>query len=324
MPQAFFDWIGSTDKQSPQNLQRRRDTTLRLAQITDIHLPGEVELASRLRDLISTKESIGELTHELSAISNEFGHQYRSSRQLYHNLLKKALVGLHRLGVDHLAITGDLVHCGLAAEFLDIRAALEVTDWWGEDKLTVVPGNHDRFNLYEKVKAERMESFFPVVNPREPNLKILPSGIVLLEIDSNRDPVDDRHHLEQWLPNTVGRIYPEVIEFIEENRQKVEGMRLVTLIHHHISSDWYPRRASTLGGLMEPADGVDELLEALELIDPYSIILHGHKHDVMDVDYTYRTFKVGCPGGFAESLRLNLIDFNTHGEAVMTQVQLRV
>ncbi len=324
MPQAFFNWIDCTNKRLPQSLDRRAETALRIAQITDIHMPGEVELAGRLRDLVSTEGSIGDLTHELSAISNEFGHQYRRMRRQYHNLVKKAFVGLHRLGVDHLVITGDLVHCGLPAEFLDIRGALEITDWWGDEKLTVIPGNHDRFNLYEKVKGEPMESFFSVVNPREPRFKILPSGVALLEIDSNRDPVDDRHHLEEWLPNTVGRIYPEVVDYIVNNRQQVEGMRLVTLLHHHITSDWYPARASTLGGLMEPVDGVDDLIEAIELIDPYSIILHGHKHDIMEVDYAYGTHMVGCPGGFAESLRLNLIDFNAHSEATITQIELRV
>lgn len=324
MPRAFFKWIDSTDKRRPRELVRADDTVYRIAQLTDIHLPGEVELTSRLRDLMSPHVSLEHLTHELSAISNEFGHQYRKKRRLYANLLKKTFVGLRRLGVDHLVITGDLVHCGLAAEFLDVRGALEVTGWFGEDKLTVVPGNHDRFNLYERVKRESMESFFPVVTSREPRFKILPSGVALLEIDSNRDPVDDRHHLEKWLPNTVGRIYPEALDWIESNRGMVEGMRLVTLVHHHVTSDWYPRRASTFGGLMEPADGVEDLVEAIELIDPYSIILHGHKHDIMEVDYAYGTHQVGCPGGFAESLRFNLIDFDTHGQHRLTQLQLRV
>ncbi len=324
MPRAFFKWKGSSDKRRPRDLVRRSDTVYRLAQVTDIHLPGEMELATRLRDLVRPHGSIENLSHELSAISNEFGHRYRGSRRLYTNLLKKAFVGLHRLGVDHLVITGDLVHCGLEAEFLDVRGALEVAGWWGEEKLTVVPGNHDRFNLYENVKRERMESFFSVVTPREPRFKILPAGVALLEIDSNRDPIDDRHHLERWLPNTVGRIYPEALDWIDRNRKKIDGMRLITLIHHHITSDWYPRRASTFGGLMEPADGVDDLIEAVDLIDPYSVILHGHKHDVMGVDYTHGTHQVGCPGGFAESLRLNLLDFNVHGEQTVTQVELRV
>ena len=324
MPQAFFKWNDCTDKRRPRDLVRRSDTVYRMAQLTDIHLPGEMELTTRLRNLMSPRDSIENLSHELSAISNEFGHHYRGSRRLYANLLKKALVGLHRLGVDHLMITGDLVHCGLEAEFLDVRAALEVTGWWGEEKLTVVPGNHDRFNLYEDVKRESMESFFSVVSPREPRFKILPSGVAILEVDSNRDPVDDRHHMERWLPNTVGRIYPEALDWIDKNREKISGMRLITMIHHHISSDWYPRRASTFGGLMEPADGVEDLIEAIDLVDPYGIILHGHKHDIMEVDYTFGTHQIGCPGGFAESLRMNLLDFNVHGEQTVTQIELRV
>ena len=324
MPSAFFKWIDCTDKRRPRDLIRPADTVVRIAQLTDLHLPGEVTLSSRLRDLISTQGSFGNLSHELSAISNEIGHHYRRQRQLYTNLIKKTLVGLHRLGVDHLVITGDLVHCGLAAEFLDVRAALEVTGWWGEEKLTVIPGNHDRFNLYERYPSEPMETFFPVVTPREPRFKILPSGIALLEIDSNRDPIDDRHYLERWLPNTVGRIYPEALDWIDKNRGEVAGMRLVTLIHHHITSDWYPTRASTIWGLMEPADGVEDLLEAVELVDPYSPILHGHKHDVMGLDYVHKTHQVACPGGFANSLRFNLLDFNVHGEQVMTQLELKL
>ncbi len=321
--QAFFEWKGCTDKRRPRSLSRPKETELRLAQITDIHLQGEVELTTRLRDLMSTPGSLERFSHEISAISNELGHRYRSNRRLYTNLLKKALVGLRYLGVDHLVITGDLVHCGLPAEFLEVRAALEVTGWWGEEKLTVVPGNHDRFNLYERVKRDSMESFFDVVSPRQARFKLLPAGVALLEIDSNRDPVDDRHAWERWLPNTIGRIYPEVIETIDGHREKIRGMRLVTLVHHHISDDWYPRRPSTLGGLMEPADGVAELVEALDGIDPYGIILHGHKHDIMPVDYAYETHPVGCPGGFAEWLRCNVIDFNRHGEQTLTQVELR-
>lgn len=324
MAQGFFKWIDCTDKRRPRDMGRRPDTVLRVAQLTDLHLPGEVELARRLRDLVAPTAGFDNLSHELSAISNELGHHYRNERKLYTNLIKKTLVGLHRLGVDHLVITGDLVHCGLAAEFLDVRAALEVTGWFGEEKLTVVPGNHDRFNLYEKHPSEPMETFFDVVTPRAPRFKLLPNGVALLEIDSNRDPVDDRHRMERWLPNTVGRIYPEALDWIERNRGEIEGMRLITLIHHHVTADWYPTSASSIWGLMEPADGVEDLIEAVELVDPYSVILHGHKHDVMGVDYTLGTHQVGCPGGFANSLRFNLLDFNVHGEQVMTQLELRL
>ncbi|MBA2665336.1 MAG: metallophosphoesterase [Bradymonadaceae bacterium] len=322
MPDAIFQWIDCTDKKRPRALVRPADSIIRIAQLTDLHVPSEIELGRRLRDLISPHASINQLTYDLSAISNEIGHSFRTNPRLYLNMIKKTLAGLHKLGVDHLLITGDLVHCGLATEFLDIRAALEVTGWWGEERLTVVPGNHDRFNLYEHVPDEPMEAFFPVVTPRKPRFKVLPHGVALLEIDSNRDPVDDRHYLEKWLPNTVGRIYPQALDWIESNHAQVAGNRLLTLVHHHITSDWYPRRATTFG-LMDPAEGVPDLIDAIDLTDPHSIILHGHKHDVMPVNYTHGTHPVACPGGFASEFRLNMLDFDVHGEHVMTQLEVR-
>jgi hypothetical protein len=61
----------------------------------------------------------------------------------------------------------------------------------------------------------------------------------------------------------------------------------------------------------------------VELADPYSLILHGHKHDIMEIDYRHGNHFVGCPGGFATSFRMNVIDFNVHGEQVVTQIELR-
>jgi 3',5'-cyclic AMP phosphodiesterase CpdA len=305
-------------------LKRPDDVKVRLAQLTDPHVPGEVDLMGRLRDLMGAPESFTDLSYKIGVLTNEIGHRYRKQRRLYTNLIKKALLGLHQVDVDHLMITGDLSHCSLPTEFLEIRGALEVTGWWGEDKLTVIPGNHDRFNLYENVPKESMESFFDVVGPREPRVKKLDQGIALVEIDTNRDRVHDRHPTESWLPNTVGKIYEEVPDWFARTRAEIEGMRVVTMLHHHITDDWYAERpGSAIGNLMAPAEGVGDLVDALELVDKQALLLHGHKHDVMPVEYHYDGHPVSCPGGFAEALSINLIDFNQHDEAVITQVQLR-
>lgn len=323
MPHPIFRWIDCSDRTCPRDLRRRANVKLRLAQITDLHVPGEVELMSRLRDLMGGHGSISDFSMEFGAITNELGHRFRNKRQRYTNLIKKALVGLHLLQVDHLMLTGDLSHCSLPTEFMEVRGALEVTGWWGEEKLTVIPGNHDRFNLYESRPKEPMERFFDVVGPRNPRLKRLPGGVALLEVDTNRDRVHDRHPSEKWLPNTVGKIYEEVPDWFDKNRADIEGMRVLALVHHHITSDWYPLRVSGLSPLMLPADGVDDLLGALELVDPHAMVLHGHKHDVMPVEYLLGDHPVSCPGGFAESLTLNLIDLNDHDETTITQVALR-
>jgi len=324
MPESFFKWIASSDRKRPHRLARPDDVKLRIAQLTDPHVPSDIPLLRRLRDLMRPHASASSLSHELSAISNELSQPYRRKRKIYTNLLKKALLGLRRLDVDHLAITGDLAHCGLASEFLEIKATLSITGWNRNNKLTVIPGNHDRFNLYERIPQDPMESFFDVVQARTPRVKTLPGGVVLVEIDSNSDRDDDRHYMEKWLPNTVGKIYPEVLDFLEKQQGALLGSRIILLIHHHVSMDWYARKTTRdLGGLMNPAEGIDELLEAARLIDPHAILLHGHIHETMPVDYTYNNHMIGNPGGFAETLRMNIFDVNTNDEITMTQIELR-
>jgi hypothetical protein len=321
---AFFRWVGSTDARAEATLERPAGTKLRIAQWTDLHVAGDMELSRRLRDLLRPHSDMPALGRQLSSLSNELGHQYRKDRRAYTNMLKKTLLGLRALEVDHLIITGDLVHCSLEAEFLEIRAVLELTGWLDPAKLTVIPGNHDRFNLYEHLPSRPMEAFFDVVDPYHPRFKRLPSGIALLEVDSNSDRVSDRHTMERYLPNSVGQIYPRTIEAIEAARADVAGMRLLCLVHHHVSSDWYPRVVTRdTGGLMDPARGVEALADVCKLTDPDAIILHGHLHVVMPLGYTWRGLRIGNPGGFAEARRLNLLDVDGHGEIVMSQVELR-
>ncbi|MFB6350599.1 MAG: metallophosphoesterase [Bradymonadaceae bacterium] len=324
MPEAIFRWIDCTDKRLPRELERRPETVTRVAHLTDPHVPSETKLFARLMDLVRDHGSVGSFSKEISALSNELGHRYRSNPERYTNILKKTLFGLHSLDVDHLILTGDLAHCGLATEFVEMRAVLELTDWWGEDKMTVVPGNHDRFNLYEHMERTSMEDFYPVVSPKEPRFKALTDEIVMLEVDTNRHP-DDPHVLDQWLPTTAGLIYPEVAEWVHEHGHEVEGKRLITLIHHHVSADWYPPEPVDFGGLMDPVDGIDALMEAVEAIDPRSLILHGHIHDVMPVDYVWGgTHRVSCPGGFHQQHTLNVIDFDADRNETITQVEVRL
>lgn len=321
---AFFKFVSSSDKRSQQVLARPQDVKLRIVHFTDIHIPSEVELFERLRDFVTHHQSWGELAHKMSAIGNAFAHQYRSSRRLYTNILKKALIGFHKLDADHLVITGDLAHCGLEPEFGEMRAILKLTGWWGDDLLTVVPGNHDRFNLYEHLSREPMEKFFSIPSSRNPRAKVLPGGIVLLEIESNCDRGDDRHFAEQWLPNTVGKIYDEELDFIAKAKEDFAGMRSLVVMHHHISDDWHPTGAESVGGFMGPAENTPEMLEALRLSDKHGLVLHGHKHDVMPIDYTFGPHALSCPGGFPDALRANILDLNVNDEITMTQIELRI
>ena len=323
MASGFFRFIDCTNKRLPRRTERSTDVAIRLAQWTDPHMPGPISLARRLRDLARPHATVSNLSHELSAISNEFSQPYRVRRKMYANLIRKLLVGLEREDVDHLCITGDLAHCGMADEFIEIKTALQITGWTPE-RTTVIAGNHDRFNLYETIPNEPMERFFDVVTPRHPRIKIVGEHVAIAEIDSNSDRVADRHRMERWLPNTIGRIYPETISALDAQRDVVGDRRLIVMLHHHLSTDWYPPKAGRdLGGLMGPAEGVDALVDWAHGVDARAIFLHGHIHEAMPVGYMYRGHMVGNPGGFAQSHRVNLIDVYHDRRVIMTQIELR-
>ena len=68
----------------------------------------------------------------------------RNRGLVYDNAVVEALVAdIAAAGPDHVAVTGDLVNLGLAAEFDAARAWLATLG--AADDVTVVPGNHDAY-----------------------------------------------------------------------------------------------------------------------------------------------------------------------------------
>ena len=92
----LFRWIASSNPTQPRNLERSQKTVTRVAHLTDPHVPSDISLWRRLRDMMRLHDSATNITLELSAISNELSHTYRKQRKIYTNLLKKALLGLRR------------------------------------------------------------------------------------------------------------------------------------------------------------------------------------------------------------------------------------
>ena len=67
---------------------------------------------------------------------------------------------------DHILITGDLTTTALPAEFRAARAAL--ADLAGRPRrVTIIPGNHDRYTLYAH-RSRRFERYFGEFAPSGP------------------------------------------------------------------------------------------------------------------------------------------------------------
>ncbi len=99
------------------------------------------------------------------------------------------------LDPDHILITGDVTTTALPAEFQAARAAL--THWLDDPvRVTVVPGNHDRYTLRAH-RSRRFEHYFGDFSPGLPYpwLRRLDSETAILGLDPTRAAISARGKL---------------------------------------------------------------------------------------------------------------------------------
>jgi Icc-related predicted phosphoesterase len=99
------------------------------------------------------------------------------------------------LDADHILITGDVTTTALPAEFQAARAAL--ADWLGDPaRVTIVPGNHDRYTLAAHL-SRRFERFMGAFAPPGPYpwLRMLDSETAILGLDPTRAGITARGKL---------------------------------------------------------------------------------------------------------------------------------
>jgi len=101
------------------------------------------------------------------------------------------------LDPDHLLITGDLTTTALPAEFRAARAALK--DLLQDPvRVTIVPGNHDRYTLRAH-RSRRFEEYLGDFSPGRPYpwLRMLAEGTAILGLDPTRAGVSARGKLPE-------------------------------------------------------------------------------------------------------------------------------
>jgi len=170
-------------------------------------------------------------------------------------------------GVDHVVVTGDVTHRGLAGEaarFEEIFAPLQRAG-----KLTVVPGNHDRLNddVRDRLRAgPRVQVEIPAASD---------GGLYLVLLDSTGP------HNHRWIDGH-GELQPQDLRDVDEalNRAPPGALRAV-LLHHHLlplpEEDPFEKVVTWLGwpNARELARG-RELLEVVR--GRCDLVLHGHRH----------------------------------------------
>jgi 3',5'-cyclic AMP phosphodiesterase CpdA len=112
-----------------RNRSMNPNETFTLAHLTDPHLADDHDI--RFADLFN-KRFFGYIKWRLNRSSKHHGE-----------VLSNLIDDVRASQPDHIAVTGDLTHLGLPAEFLKAKELLSALG--PPSKVTVIPGNHDAY-----------------------------------------------------------------------------------------------------------------------------------------------------------------------------------
>jgi len=174
--------------------------------------------------------------------------------------LRAMVAAVQEAGVDHVVVTGDVTDGGRLDELATFRRLTAPI----ADRLTVVPGNHDRLGE----DAGRLLMRGRVAVERRP-------GLHLVRLDSTAP------HNRRWL-DAHGRLTEEdVAAAAEAVGDARPGDLVVVLLHHHVhplpGDDVWERLAGLVGlpWTAEVQAGPALLDRVLGRCD---LVLHGHRH----------------------------------------------
>lgn len=208
-------------------------------------------------------------------------------------LLAALLRDMRAIGPDHVVLTGDLTQTARREEFERARAHLDAN--LPGIRVTVLPGNHDRWSpesvaFFEERFGDLLRcdlgggSGFPFCH--------LAGNVALLGIDSSPfvpgvDPADVK-----------GFVSREQLERLQELARdpRLAGRFLILLLHHHLRLSDEDSRAD------DPKDptpliNASQVEQALEKAG-VQLVLHGHRHKQMrlDLEWGGQRIPVLCPG----------------------------
>jgi 3',5'-cyclic AMP phosphodiesterase CpdA len=258
MVSAKFNTSKVTGNQSPLAEGSPAGTPITLAHLSDPHISCMEDITAR--DLVS-KRLFGYLRWKLHR-GAEHGSGVMSALQS----------DLMQTKPDHIAVTGDLTHLGLPAEFKKARQWLQ--ELGSPSQVTVVPGNHDAYvKLIRHQTMDHWTDYMISDTPRKGDQKkddrdsIFPSMrirgcIAIIGLSTARPSAP---HLAT---GSIGTNQLQNLEAILAQTAQKQLYRIV-LIHH-------PPAPGTVSWRKRLTDAA----ELRSLLAQYGaeLILHGHAH----------------------------------------------
>jgi 3',5'-cyclic AMP phosphodiesterase CpdA len=235
---------------------------MRLAHFSDLHLLS-LEGASAIRFLNKRITGLATLRLRRKSVHKPFA-------------VRAIAEEIRRVGVDHVAVTGDLTNLALEPEFELVRRFFDDELGLPPERVSVVPGNHDVYTR-GSAKAQRFSAYlgdyltsdlpeFGVANEggRFPFVKLRgPLAIIGLSTAVARSPLMAAGQFGAAQLDQLAKLlrHPEV-----ERRGKV-------LLQHHPMHD----RPSRLIGYLEGLHDAPAMAKTLRSL-AHGLILHGHLH----------------------------------------------
>lgn len=172
--------------------------------------------------------------------------------------------GLEKASWNHLVISGDLTQLGTHAEFALAREVLAPLLARGAEKVTVIPGNHDKY-VAEREGTSAFEEHFGEFCPAAPAPPRHLAGDWWLAAWDSAQPAP-------W-NSAEGRVTEETLLATETwLAGRPPGSRLIVANHYPV---FFPS-----GHAHAPAHGLvnQETVRAWLLNHPVRLYLHGHVH----------------------------------------------
>lgn len=194
-------------------------------------------------------------------------HRFASAMTAWNRILED----IDHLDADHVIFTGDLTAMGDGLEFEAVHASVRHLTL--EGRLTVIPGNHDRYTdrpgerHFERVFAEQIASVMPehADETGYPFVRFVGDNVALVGLDSTRVPGWGQYVLGRLGSNQLAAL----TRILDDPRL---AKRTVHVLSHHGPLSPDGRREWLESALIDgPA-----LLSALEGRDV--MLHHGHSH----------------------------------------------
>lgn len=191
------------------------------------------------------------------------------SAALAHHLLED----LAQQDVDHVVITGDMTNLALESEFAAARRLLERRVGLPANRITVIPGNHDRYTRGAFVSKRFENTLEPYL---QNDLKSLGTGtfpVVRLLKDT---AIIGLNSAVPRLPFIAsGQVGSEQVDALKKllRAPELQGRFVMLAVHHPVV---YPVSAAKvyIKGLRD----ADRLVQALAHWPAGGLVLHGHLH----------------------------------------------